>query len=325
MKRALVTGGGGFVGFAITKRLLDLGVEPVVMGRNQYPHVAEIGVEQKSGDIRDKEAVCHAARGCDTVFHVAAKAGIWGGKEKYFGINYHGTKNIIQACRDNKISSLVYTSTPSVVFASHSIRGAGESLPYADKFLCYYAASKAAAEKCVLAANSPALSTIALRPHLVWGPGDTNLIPRLVKKGQKGQLKQVGDGANLVDISYIDNVVEAHILAAEMRGQNAAGRAYFISQGQPVNLWGWINNLFKRLDIPLVNKKISFPMAYFAGMMFELVYKAVGIKREPPMTRFLALQLAKSHWFSIAAAKNDFGYEPLVSNEEGMRRMIGVQ
>lgn len=324
MKRALVTGGGGFVGLAIVKRLLAMGVEPVVIGRNHYPYVERLGVKQLPGDIRDADIINRASKGCDTVFHVAAKAGIWGDRKEYLGINFTGTKNVIQACLDNGIGRLIYTSTPSVVFANQDLAGIDEQTPYAGRFLCHYAASKAAAEQLVLAVNSCDLRTVALRPHLVWGPGDTNLIPRLVTRGRKGQLKQVGDGTNLVDISYIDNVVEAHILAAEnLAGLgNAAGKTYFISQGKPENLWEWINALFTGLKIPPVKRKISFRKAYMAGVFFEIIYKAAGIRREPMMTRFLAQQLAKSHWFSTAAAARDFGYKPVVSTEEGMNRLL---
>jgi len=324
MRRVLVTGGGGFVGLAISKRLLKLGIEPVVMGRNQYSYVDELAVRQIPGDIRDIDAVQRAAAGCDTVFHVAAKAGIWGRKKDYFSINYLGTQNVIRVCQEQKISRLVYTSTPSVVFANRSIMGEGETLPYADKFLCHYAASKAAAERSVLAANSSTLGTVALRPHLVWGPGDTNLLPRLIERGRLRRLKQVGDGTNLVDITYIDNAVQAHILAAEnlARHGSAAGKAYFISQGEPVNLWGWINNLFADLDVPAVNKKISYAKAYLAGRVFEIFYGLMGIQREPIMTRFLAQQLSKSHWFSIVAAQRDLGYSPLISTKEGMKAVL---
>ncbi len=323
IKKALVTGGGGFVGFAITRRLLELGIEPVVLGRSHYPHIEKLGVRQYLGDICNADDVQQAVQGCDTIFHVAAKAGIWGAKKTYWDINFHGTENIIQACLENNIKRLVYTSTPSVVFAGKSIKGAGETIPYANKFLCHYAASKTAAEKCVLRANSN-LATVALRPHLVWGPGDTNLIPRLVARGKKGQLKQVGDGSNLVDIAYIDNVVDAHILAAENLAQSgtAAGKAYFISQGEPVNLWGWINDLLARVDIAPVQRKISLRKAYFAGTLLEICYFLAGIKTEPLMTRFLAHQLAGSHWFSIQSAKDDFGYIPRISTETGMKRMV---
>ncbi len=324
MKRALVTGGGGFLGLALVKRLVADHIEPVVVGRHRYPEVERLGVEIQVGDIRDGEFLFRAVRGCDTVFHVAAKAGIWGRRQDYFSINLNGTEQVLKACLANDIGRLVYTSTPSVVFADHDLAGVDESAPYGQHFLCHYAASKAQAEERVLAANGRAIKTVALRPHLIWGPGDTNLIPRLVGRGRKGLLKQVGDGRNLVDIAYIDNVVDAHLLAAANleTSATAAGKAYFISQGEPVNLWGWINGLFAELGIPKVAKQVSFGKAYAAGAVLECLYRALAIRNEPLMTRFLAQQMAKSHWFSIAAARRDLGYEPKVSTAEGMRRLV---
>jgi nucleoside-diphosphate-sugar epimerase len=324
MKKVLVTGGGGFVGLAIVKRLVEEQIETVVVGRHRYPEVEHLGVKTWVGDIRDGLFLARAAQGCDTVFHVAAKAGIWRRRQDYFSINLSGTEQVIGACHANGIGALVYTSTPSVVFADRDLTGIDEGAPYANRFLCHYAASKAFAEERVLAANSGALKTVALRPHLVWGPGDTNLIPRLVERGKKGGLKQVGDGRNLVDIAYIDNVVDAHLLAAKNLETcaTAAGKAYFISQGEPVNLWEWINGLFAELGVPPVTRRVGFGKAYLIGALMEGVYGALAINREPLMTRFLALQLAKSHWFSIAAARRDLGYEPKVSTAEGMRRLV---
>jgi nucleoside-diphosphate-sugar epimerase len=324
MRRVIVTGGGGFVGKAVVRQLLARGVAVTVVGRNSYPDVAAMGATLACGDIRDRGFLTAAFRDHDTVFHVAAKAGIWGEHAEYFAINVQGTENVLAACRENGIGRLVYTGTPSVVFGRRDLEGVDETTPYADTFLCSYAATKAEAERRVLAANSAGLLTCALRPHLVWGPGDTNLIPRLVARGRSRQLKMVGSGANLVDISYIDNVAAAHLLAAanlERQG-SAAGRAYFISQGEPVNLWHWINELFALLAIPRVGRRVSLGKALVAGALLEKLYLLLGKRQEPPMTRFLAEQLAKSHWFSIAAARRDLGYEPAVSTGEGMQRLV---
>ncbi len=322
--RVLVTGGGGFVGQAVVRRLVAAGREVVVAGRHRYPEVEALGARCAVGDIREGEFLNRAARGCEAVLHVAAKAGIWGRRRDYFSINLEGSERVIEACRANGIGYLVYTSTPSVVFAGRDLSGVDETVPYARRFLCHYAHSKALAEQRVLAANGPELKTVALRPHLVWGPGDSNLIPRLVARGRRGGLARVGDGNNLVDISYIDNVADAHLLAlANLEGPaTAAGKAYFISQGEPVSLWGWIDDLFTRLSLPPVRKRVSFPAAYAAGMLFETAYRLLGLTSEPPMTRFLAEQLAASHWFSIEAARRDLGYQPRVSTEEGLGRLV---
>ncbi|GAB4347593.1 MAG: NAD-dependent epimerase/dehydratase family protein [Desulfobulbaceae bacterium] len=324
MKKALVTGGGGFVGKAVVRRLRELGVEVTVVGRHRYPEVESLGAVCRVGDIRDRDFLVGAAAGCDTVFHVAALAGIWGSRAAFYSTNVNGTENVLAACRANDIPHLVYTSTPSVVFDGRSLEGGDEELPYSRRPLCHYAASKIVAEKTVLAANCASLLTTALRPHLVWGPGDTQIIPRLVRRGRQGRLRRVGDGSNLVDISYVDNVAEAHVLAArnlETTG-SAAGRPFFISQGEPVNLWDWINTLFTRLGIAPVTRTISPKTAYRLGAVMEVLYTLLLLAGEPPMTRFLAEQLSHSHWFSIARARDLLGYRPRVSTDKGLDRLV---
>ncbi len=324
MKKVIVTGGGGFVGKAIVKILLSRGIKTTVIGRNRYPDVEKMGAAVACGDIRNADFLQNVFKGHDTAFHVAAKAGIWGPFDEYHSINVAGTENVINACRANNIANLIYTSTPSVVFRNDDLQGVDEKTPYADTFLCHYARTKVMAEKIILSSNSQRLKTTALRPHLVWGPGDTNLIPRLLDRGRKKQLKIVGKADNLVDISYIDNVAMAHILAAENleNRASAAGQAYFISQGEPVNLWMWINDLFHRLQVPLVTKQVGFKKAYLAGAVLEKIYLLLKKHDEPPMTRFLAEQLAKSHWFSIKKAQKDLGYAAPISTEQGMNRMV---
>lgn len=324
MKKILVTGGGGFVGKSVAKMAAARGIETTVIGRNSYPEVEKLGIRCLQGDIRDASFVKNACRDVDTVFHVAAIAGIWGPWQDYYSINVLGTQNIINGCRENKIPNLVYTSTPSVVFNRESIKGGDESLPYPATFLCNYARSKVMAEKMVLVANSSALSTCALRPHLIWGPGDPHLVPRLLEKGRSKQLKIVGDGNNLVDISYIDNVAHAHLLAGDnLSGPGtAAGKPYFISQGQPVKLWDWINNLYTKTGIEPITKAVPFTLAYSIGAILEKVYTVLDKREEPKMTRFLAEQLAKSHYFSIANIETDLGYRPVISNEEGMEKLL---
>ena len=322
--KAFVTGGGGFVGSAIVRQLADAGIEVAVFGRNHYPSIEKLGVRQFQGNILDSDRLIRSMQGYDTVFHVAAKAGIWGPRHEFEQINITGTRNVLGACFANGIKSLVYTSTPSVVFNRRDINGMDESCPYAKRFLCYYASSKAVAEQMVLAGNSDMLKTCAIRPHLVWGPGDPHLVPRLLERGKSRKLKIVGAGSNMVDISYIDNVADAHILAAQNLDSHAtaAGNAYFISQGEPVNLWNWINNLFARLSIPPVRKRIGAESAYILGTLLEGMFLLFKLDREPPMTRFLAEQLARSHWFSIARARRDLGYEPNISTAEGLERLV---
>jgi 2-alkyl-3-oxoalkanoate reductase len=319
--RALVTGGGGFLGSGITNALLKKGNEVSVMGRGRYPHLPTT-VKLFQGDIRDSEFVSASLENIDTVFHTAAIPGIWG--QDFFSINVQGTKNIIDACKKNSVRKLIFTSSPSVVFGDANLEGVDESIPYPEKYLCDYPLTKALAEKMVLQANGCLLSTVAIRPHLIWGPGDPHLVPRLLEKAKTNKLVQVGDGKNKVDIIYIDNVVSAHLLACKAleTDTNIAGKAYFVSDGEPVVLWDWINQLLREMNKSNVTRKISYKNAMRLGAFLEWVYGLLGIKNEPPMTRFLASQLATSHYYNISRAKTDFGYIPLVSHEEGMRRLI---
>ncbi|MCI5178159.1 MAG: NAD-dependent epimerase/dehydratase family protein [Candidatus Electrothrix sp. AW3_4] len=322
--KVLVTGGGGFIGLALVQELCQQGKTVRVLGRHRYPAVEAVGAVSLQGDIRNKEDVQEAATGCDTVFHVAAKAGIWGSFQDYYAVNVQGTLNVLAACKALAIKNLVYTSTPSVVFDGYDLEGADESLPYSSKPLCAYAATKILAEQHVLHNTSDALRTVAVRPHLVWGPGDTNLIPRLMDRGRKQSLRIIGDGKNQVDIAYIDNVVHAHILAAEnLAGTgSAAGHAFFIGQQEPVQLWPWINELFAEMKVPLVTSHLRLGTAKAIGWLLENGHGLVGSKEEPKMTRFLAEQLAMSHWFSKKKAATLLGYQEKVSTETGMERLI---
>jgi len=321
-KTALVTGGGGFVGKAVVKQLLHHNIDVRVIGRNRYPDIEELGVTGYIGDLDNLESITRAAKGVDVVFHVAALAGIWGPWENYYRTNVLGTENVIRACKFNNVTALVYTSTPSVVFDRKDIASGDETLPYPTSFLCSYAKSKVMAEKLVL--QNTSTPSCALRPHLIWGPNDPHLLPRLLLAGRRKQLKIVGNGENLVDISYIDNVAHAHLLAAMnlTNKKSAAGQAYFISQGEAVNLWNWINNLFEMMGVDRISKKISYKAAYRVGASLEFIYKLIRQQNEPKMSRFLAEQLAKSHYFSCGKALHDLGYAPIVSTEEGLLRTV---
>lgn len=322
--KVLVTGGGGFLGTRIALALRDLGDSVVAFGRSTYPHLERAGTSTVHGDIRNVTEIVAACKGVDAVYHVAALAGIWGRTRDFQSINVDGTRNVINACHVNRVRSLIYTSSPSVVFGSEALCGVDESQPYPSHFLADYPATKVAAEKLVLAANSSTLATVALRPHLIWGPGDPHLIPRVIARARSGQLARVGDGTNLVDITYVDNAADAHVAAGrELAGsKRCAGKAYFISQGEPVSLWPWLAGILEAVGAPKISRTISYRKAYFAGTILELVHRALRKTNEPRMTRFLASQLAKSHYFNISASMRDFGYVPKVSTEEGLTRLI---
>lgn len=322
--RALVTGGGGFLGRYIVEQLVARGEQVRVFSRQRYPELDSLGVESRTGDLQDLSAVAAACAGMDVVFHAAALPGIWGPWKLFHGINTLGTQHVIDGCRKHGIGRLVFTSSPSVVYDGPDHFGADESLPYATKFLCHYPHSKALAEQAVLAANGQSgLATCALRPHLIWGPRDTQLIPRLIERAKRGQLRRVGDGKNLISMAYVENAARAHLLAADALSLTSpvAGQAYFINEPEPVNLWDWINTLLGRAGLPPITKSIPAGAASTIGAVLECVYSLFGIRSEPRMTRFLASQLSTSHWYRVDKARRDFGFESLVSVEEGLRRL----
>jgi nucleoside-diphosphate-sugar epimerase len=320
----LVTGGGGFLGLYIVEQLRATGEEVRVLCRGDYPRLQQLGVTCHRGDVRDPKIVADAVKGCQTVFHVAAVPGIWGSWRKFYETNTQGTQIIIAACQKHHVSRLVYTSSPSVVFDGTPHLNADESTPYPKRYLCHYPHTKALAEQAVLKANGQnGLSTCALRPHLIWGPRDNHLIPRLIQRAKSGRLRRVGDGSNLISMSYVKNVAEAHLKAAAalVPGSPVCGQAYFVNEPEPVNLWNWIDELLSRAGLPPLAKSISAKAAYRAGAVLEGIYKTLRIKAEPPMTQFLALQLSQSHTYNIAKSQRDFGYDPMVTVEEGMRRI----
>ena len=318
--KALVTGGGGFLGSRMVHMLRERGDDVVFVARGHYPPVEATGARGLQIDLRDRDKVRDAVTGCDVVFHVAAKAGYWGPLEEYRGINVDGTRNVIDACEEVGVGRLVYTSTPSVIGYTHDVANGGPELPYAEQHLSPYPATKAEAEKMVLAANSPQLATTALRPHLIFGPGDLQLLPRVLQRARQGRLRIVGNGENRVDFTYVDNAALAHLdAAAALVGHQApnAGRAYFISNGEPVSLWGWVNELLVACDIPPVTSKISPGVANTVGWLMEKAWSTLPLGGEPPMTRFLAGGFLYDHWYDLGPATRDFGYTPRVSMAEG--------
>jgi len=321
--KALVTGGGGFLGGVIVRMLRQRGDTVVSFSRGSYPELARLGVAQVSGDLGDRGALERAAAGCDIAFHVAAMAGIWGAYADFYRANVIGTENVIAACRAHGIRRLVHTSSPSVVFDGRDVEGGDESLPYPESFEAHYPRTKALAEQIVLAANSADLATTALRPHLIWGPGDNHLVPRIIARAKAGRLRRIGNRPCLVDTVYVDNAARAHLLAADRLapGSPPAGRAYFISNGQPLPLWEMVNRILAAAGLPPVERSVSPGLAYVAGVICETLWGALRLSGEPPMTRFVAHELATAHWFDISAARRDFGYAPEVSIDEGLVRL----
>lgn len=326
--KVLITGGGGFLGLYIARDLMAEGdYEVYSFSRSTYKELETLGVRQLQGDLKNSADVFHALKGMDAVIHTAGKVGMGGNYQDFFETNVLGTRNIIEGCKKNNIAKCVYTSTPSVAFGDHDLKGVDETTPYPKKYLSSYAATKSQAEQEILKANNQTFSTVAIRPHLIFGPGDKNLVPRVVEAAKKGRIKIIGDGENLVDVSYVENVSLAHLKALKLLSPQSpiAGKAYFFGQG-PIKLWNFTNELLKRSGIEPLTKKIPLKTAYFVGAVIEGFAKLLalfGVTIEnPPMTRFVALQLGCSHYFKHDRIEHDFDLHSQISIEEGLNRLF---
>lgn len=321
--RVLVTGAGGFLGGAIARMLLARGDQVVAVQRSDAPELMSLGADLIRGDLADPAVALRAAQGCSGVIHVAAKAGHWGSYASYFSANVLATRNLLAACEAHQIARLVYTSTPSVVHAGGDLAGVNESAPIPEHFHAHYPATKAIAEREVLQANSSTFFTCALRPHLIWGPGDNHLLPRLIARAKAGKLRFVGDGQNLLDTIYIDNAARAHLAALDRLepGSACAGKAYFLSNDEPLAVKTIVNRLIACAGLPPCNRHIPINIAYVIGALMELSYYMLPLKGEPLLTRFVVSQLSTAHWFDLSAAKRDLGYRAEVSITEGLARL----
>jgi len=320
--KTLITGGGGFLGQAIVRQLTARGDQVAVLNRSAYPELQSMGVACHRGDIADREAVLAAAEGCGAVIHVAAKAGPGLHAPDFEAPNVTGTANVLAACQQLDIGYLVYTSSPSVVHCGGDIEGGDESLPYPEHFHAPYPETKARAERLVLEANGADIKTCALRPHLIWGPGDNQLVPRLVEKNRAGRLRLPAP-EKLIDTIYIDNAAEAHVLALDnLRGPaTAAGKAYFISNGEPRPNGEIIADLIRAYgETPQIGT-ISPRVAMAAAATVEGVWRMTRRRSDPPLSRFVVEHLSTAHWYNLEAAHRDLGYQPRVTIEEGLKRL----
>ncbi len=322
--KVVVTGGGGFLGRRIVERCLERGYEVTSVSRSTYPELEELGARCVQADLADPSATSRALEGAELVFHVAAKAGVWGPRSEYERANVLATENVLRSCGEHGIGKLVFTSSPSVCFDGTDHLNAGPDLGYPARYLAHYPRTKAAAERAVLRANGQDLATVALRPHLIFGPRDPHLVPRLIARARAGKLRVVGTGENLVSMTHVDNAAEAHLAAADVLAPGAAcaGRAYFVAGREPVRLWDWINDLLEALGIPRVHRSIGARTAYRVGWICERLWSLLRLGGEPPMTRFVALQLATHHTYDMAPFERDTGYREVIGMEDATRSLL---
>lgn len=323
----LVTGGGGFLGLAIVQRLLSRGHAVRTFSRGAYPALTALGVTHHRGEITDATAVGAAVAGCDVVIHTAAKPGVWGPYKDYYDANVRGTELVLDACRKHGVRHLVFTSSPSAVFSGKDQENIDESVPYPTKFLSYYAQTKALSEQWVMAAHGPGLATVSLRPRLIWGPGDPNILPRLLKMADAGQLRLIDGGRHVIDHTYIDNAADAHLLAMDrlLAGAPVGGKTYFISNGEPMPAADLFNRMLAVCRRPPVTASIPRPVALLIARACEGLWTLLRRNDDPPTTRMVVLSMGAANWFNLAAARNELGYTPQVSTDEGLRRLAASQ
>lgn len=320
--KVLVTGGGGFLGSVVVRQLLQRGEEVSVLNRGRYPQLEALGVICHRGDIADERAVSAACAGVDAVIHVAAKAGPGLYRPDFRHANVKGTDNVLNACRIHGIRTLVYTSSPSVTHSPCDLEGVDESVPYPEHFPAPYPATKAEAERRVLAANDDTLRTCALRPRLIWGPGDNQLLPRVIEMNRRGRLRLPAPDKR-IDTTYIDNAAYAHLLALDnlCGTATAAGKAYFISNGEPRTVADIISSLLRAAGETPRLRRVNLKVAMAAAGMVERLWKLLRRRSDPPLSRFVLEQLAVSNWYDLSAARRDLGYLPRVSIDEGLERL----
>jgi nucleoside-diphosphate-sugar epimerase len=297
--KVLVTGGGGFLGSAIIDKLIKAGYEVTSFSRSEHENIKGFGAGFIQGDLKIAEQVSEAVYGMDAVIHTAAMVGYWGKYDDFYDVNVNGTKNIVHACRKNGIRNLVFTSSPSVIFNGKDMEGSDETVPYPAKYDSFYSKTKAIAERYLLSSNDTELRTLSLRPHLIWGPGDTHIIPGLIERAKQGKMIKVGDGKNIA----------------------STGRPYFITNGEPRNVWEFIGEILKAAGLGPIKRSVPAGPALAYGVLLETYYKVFRKGKEPPLSRFLVKELITSHWYDISAARKELGYEPKVTMDEGLKRL----
>ncbi len=320
--KVLVTGAGSLLMGSVAVALAARGDEVVCLQRRAVTFSGGAAVRQAQGDVRDESAVIAALAGCDAIVHGAARVGVLGTWDEFRSVNVDGTENLLRAARAAGVSQFVHVSTPSVAHAGDALVGAGAQPAVTGRKGAFYAESKAVAEGLALASNGEDLAVVAVRPHLVWGPRDTQLVGRIVERAAAGRLAIVGSGSALIDSTYIDNAIDALVasLDAVRPGSVCAGRAYVIANGEPRTVRELLEGICVAAGVPFVPREVPLRFALGVGSVVERLWPRLR-DDEPPITRFLAEQLGTAHWFDPRPARDELGWAPTVSLDEGFERL----
>jgi nucleoside-diphosphate-sugar epimerase len=318
----LITGATGFVGGALACRLHGMGWDVTGVGRNlkKLDELKDIDVHPLPVDIKNKDELIDAFKEQEIVFHCAAFPSPWGNFEKFYQANVIGTRNVVQASLENNVKRLVYVSTPSIYFDYNSRMNVKENDPLPEP-ISNYAHTKLLAEEEIDKGFANGLAVISIRPRALFGEGDTVIFPRLIPRLKSGRLPILGDGENIIDLTYIENVVDALVLCAESPA-STLGKKYNISNGEPVKIWALVERICDELKYPHPTRKISYRTAHAAASALEFVYSLIPFSPEPPLTRLSVSMMANSTTLDISAARNELGYQPKVSVEEGVTRFL---
>ncbi|HEY7355463.1 MAG TPA: NAD-dependent epimerase/dehydratase family protein [Ktedonobacterales bacterium] len=317
--KILVTGGTGFLGRHLATKLLSSGHRVHLLGRNfaQVEQLLAAGAIPLAADLRDEAAVRAACAGVEVVYHVGALSAPWGKRADFHAINVAGTEAVLAGCQEHGVRRLIYVSSPSVIFDGHDHYDLTEDAPYPRRFTSVYSLTKKLGEDRVRAAPAP-LETVIVRPKAMFGPGDRALLPRLIAAAGRGRLPQIGDGCNLVDLTYVENVAHALVLALEARA--AVGKTYFITNDEHLPLWDIIRSVLQGLGLASRLRPISLNTALAAAALMEMQAALTG--KEPLLTRYAVTILARTQTYDMSAARRDLGYTPLVSIAQGIEATL---
>jgi len=318
--RVLLTGASSYLGAQVARQLHTRGDAVTVLQRNPSEVATELSLTEYLADITDPAAVAQAMVRVDRVIHLAAKVGVVGSYREFHNTNVVGTNVVVTAAREAGVAGLVYISSPSVAHTGASLVGVPATPANPDHAQGHYARTKAIAEQFALRASTPEFPTVAIRPHLVWGPGDTQLVGRVLARAKAGRLVLVGGGRALVDTTYISNAVDAIIAATDRVGLVPA-QAFIVSNGQPRTVAELFTSICDAAGVPGPTRSIPRSLAYAGGAVSELVWKVTGRLDDPPMTRFLATQLGTAHWFDLANTRAKLQWEPHVSLAAGFEQL----
>lgn len=320
--KTLITGATGFLGGALIRRLHNLGWDVTALGRNpvKLKELEVDGIRTVRADISKKDEVTASIADVELIFHCAAFPSPWGGFELFHQTNVIGTRNIVQACLERNVKRLVHVSTPSLYFNYSSRIGVKENDPLPEP-ISHYARTKLLAEEEIDKGFAQGLAVVSIRPRAIFGEGDTVIFPRLIPRLKSGLLPILGDGENIVDLTYIQNVVDALLLCAESPAATL-GKKYNISNGEPVKIWKLVGRICDELGYPHPSRKIPFQAAKTAAGALEFFYSLIPNSPEPPLTRLSVSMMANSTTLDISAARAELGYQPNVSIDEGVERFL---